>query len=233
VRRGLLHKTVKLGQLAKQLRREATANPKKAGVLGLLAVVALWFWAPLVWGWIFGNEEEEGVKAAQATAQSAPASPTSAALPTPSGGSPESDAAAKKEETPRHPWQQLVQWMDDDPRMLPASALSGQRDPFVATDLEITQDKSNDAFPEVTPKSLGMVLTATMISPRHRVARINEASYQVGQTVKVTKDGREIGFTLEEVHRRQVVLSRHGNRYELVPPSSERSGRVKLVRSTN
>ena len=107
MRGGLQQKAVKIGNIAKQLRREATANPKKASVLGLLAVVALWFWAPLVWGWIFASEDEEGVKATQPTAQSAPTGGTPRPR-TPTGGSPESGTAAKKEETPRHPWQQLV-----------------------------------------------------------------------------------------------------------------------------
>jgi hypothetical protein len=40
---------VKLDKLVKQLRRDATANPKKTALLGVMALVALYFWGPLLW----------------------------------------------------------------------------------------------------------------------------------------------------------------------------------------
>jgi hypothetical protein len=39
---------VKLDKLLKRLKRDAAASPQKAGALGLMVVVALYFWAPLV-----------------------------------------------------------------------------------------------------------------------------------------------------------------------------------------
>ena len=43
---------MKLDKLARQLRRDVAASPKKAVALGLMVLVALYFWAPMVWKWI-------------------------------------------------------------------------------------------------------------------------------------------------------------------------------------
>ena len=42
---------MKLDKLVKQIGRDAAANPKKAALLGVMAVLALYFWAPLLVGW--------------------------------------------------------------------------------------------------------------------------------------------------------------------------------------
>ena len=47
-------------RFARRLRREIAANPKKAGVLALLLVVAIWFWTPLMAKW-FANPDAKTV----------------------------------------------------------------------------------------------------------------------------------------------------------------------------
>ena len=68
-----------LNKLARQLRREAMANPKKAAVLGLLLLVALYFWGPLVWGRVAGDGASEKPPAAEANGEDNPQ--TSAQIP--------------------------------------------------------------------------------------------------------------------------------------------------------
>ncbi|MBI3839452.1 MAG: hypothetical protein HY288_16150, partial [Planctomycetia bacterium] len=58
--------------LAKKLQREIKANPAKAGGLGVLLLVAGYFWAPLVKGFIAPAET------APAATATAPTSGTSA-----------------------------------------------------------------------------------------------------------------------------------------------------------
>ena len=41
-----------LERFAKRLRREVIANPKKAAILGIMLLVAIYFWTPLVMGWM-------------------------------------------------------------------------------------------------------------------------------------------------------------------------------------
>ena len=58
-------KTVNIQNLSKQLNHEITANPKKAIFLGILMAVGLYFWVPLLWGWVHkdkvGPESSAGV----------------------------------------------------------------------------------------------------------------------------------------------------------------------------
>ena len=62
-RRASLVETVKLDKLTKQLRRDIAANPKKAAALGLMVLVALYFWGPLVWSWFAPAAARESSKA--------------------------------------------------------------------------------------------------------------------------------------------------------------------------
>jgi len=230
-RSGSQHETVNFERVFKQLRREATTNPKKAVVLGLLALVALWFWVPLMWGWIStGDAEAEDAVAARI------------------GSSIRPDATLKEtDESPKsksksksiHPWRQLVQWMDNDPQTLPATLVSETRDPFrtpaveVAEAEPIVEDEPEEVPLDVTPESLGMSLSSTIIGPRRRTARIDGKSYQQGKLVEVVSDGQQIQFELVEVHPRHVILEREGKRFELMTLPGATAGRIEVSRGTN
>ena len=43
---------MKLDKLLKQAKRDLVASPKKAAVLGLMLLVAAYFWGPLLWKWM-------------------------------------------------------------------------------------------------------------------------------------------------------------------------------------
>src|SRR5262245_23212797 len=88
--------------LPKQLLRDLRRNPKKAGLLALLAGVALWFWAPLVVSWFkSGDANPSDVEQA------------SAAVVGPATAIPNEGPAAttRVTETASQTWQQLVRWM--------------------------------------------------------------------------------------------------------------------------
>lgn len=232
MRRGPEHDAVSPSKLTRRLRREVTTNPKKAAVLGLLVVVALWFWAPLVWGWITPDDS-----AAQTTA-AVPAADTLPAMPT--GNPLLPGTTPKKVENPRHAWQELVEWMDHDPRTLAASTVRDRRDPFVTPKCQVvqaetepkTEEEPQKVSVDVTPESLGMVLSGTIIGPHRRVARIDGKSYQQGDTVIGSKDGQPIEFRLAQVYPRRIILNQDERQFELKIPSPDRRGRIKvLVRS--
>ena len=89
--------------------------------MGLLALVALYYWAPLVWGWVGkGKDKSDGQSAAITAptpnaAEPAPASPKS---------------AATKTGIPSLPWQQVIKLMEGDERTLAAELGRLRRDPF-------------------------------------------------------------------------------------------------------
>jgi hypothetical protein len=213
-----------LSKTSRQLRREVTAHPKKAAILGLLFLVALWFWVPLVWSWIDEDDPANEPPAAKEAADSS--LKPSAARTT------KSDTSGKRHEKADYPWQQVVQWMNNDPRTSAVNPTLGRRDPFLSSPAEEAQsqlqEEPEEALAEATPEELGMVFSGTMIGPHRRVAQINGESYRPGETVRVVNGGGQIEFTLATVAARRIVLKRKGRLFELTIPSPARFGRIEL-----
>src|SRR5437762_1538891 len=111
-----------MSKLAKKLRRELKNNPKKGITLGLLLVIAGYFWAPLVMGW-FGNDADRAAAPAAASGAAAPG----ATVVQPPTAAPSASPASPA--LPAYTWQQLAGWIDEDARMRPAVSVS-PRDPF-------------------------------------------------------------------------------------------------------
>ena len=208
-----------------------TKHPKKAVVLGTLCLVALWFWIPLVLGWV--KKDDVATKAAVSGAPTSGSAAVSApgrlaATPADSG------TKGKKAEGPKHPWHQLVQWMDNDPRTSATNPVLGRRDPFLTRQNEAAKAAAETELGkrtlEATPEGLGMVLSGTIVGSHRRVAQINGKSYRQGETVRLAKDGQQIEFTLAAVHPRRVVLQRKGAQFELTLPVPAPSGRIELSR---
>ena len=203
-----------------------TANPKKAAILGLMAVVAIYFWAPLVWKWT--AKDNAVVKVNSATPKGAE----------PVATPPKAEVAPTEAPRPKHPpWQQIVQWIQSDSRTAPAPPWSNTRDPFQKAKTAVAETKVEEEArpkpPVLTPASVGMVLTGTIIGPQRRIARISGKSYNEGQTIEVVKekDKLHVSFTLLEVHDRRAVLESQGERFELAIPEPSKSGKMELLGS--
>ncbi|MEX0938167.1 MAG: hypothetical protein WDZ59_09940 [Pirellulales bacterium] len=200
---------MKLQQIKRQLEREVKAHPGRAAALGLVLLVAGYMWAPLVWGAFTGGSKNRPVSEAPAAAPQ-PSTATSS--------DPATAAADVAEPTGREAepsWREIVQWMQDDPRMLPVNDFSPVRNPFAvhAAVVQHTADDEPDAPPDVapiTPDMVGLSLTSTAIGSERRAAMINGRAYSQGERVVANLNGRAIEFYLVEVHDRHVVLL-HGN----------------------
>jgi hypothetical protein len=212
-----------MNKLARRLRREAMANPKKALILAGLSLVALYFWGPLVWGWARSGHTSANVAAGKAK-------PPELAPDGASGG------AAKPGESPvelipSYAWTQLDEWMSQDPLRSPVDTLSGRRNPFapllVVADTAASEQPEPEPDVEVakaTPETLGLTLNGTLVGPRRRVALIGGKAYREGQTVRVDRDGRSIELKLVEVHARRIVLEWQGSSFELAIPEHQPAG---------
>jgi hypothetical protein len=197
--------------LAKKLQREAKANPVKAAALGVLLLVAGYFWAPLVKGFV---SPAATAPAATATA-GAPATPAPAPTPTVD--------APKAPESPVYDWQRYAQLLDDDVKMRTSAELPSPRDPFKSREVErpeiasvktAAQLKAAEA-PPLEPREAGLVLSSTFVGPRTQIALIGGKPYRIGDRVRVQKDGIKASFNLIDVQPRLVVLERNGKQYEL------------------
>jgi hypothetical protein len=217
---------VVLLKLFKQLRREVTSNPKKAAILGAGLLIALYFWAPLIWSW-------SGMSRPAVAAAKPAAAPT--VTPLAANAPKETASAAKKEnESPQYTWQQLAEWMEHDPRKLPAEPASADRDPFpgletivVPKQIQLVAKPLVEEKP-VTPESLGLVLSSTIIAAR-RTAIINAKTYEEGKEIRLIWRSQRVTYLLAEVRSRGVVLVRNGERFDLPLRRGSRAGTIELV----
>jgi hypothetical protein len=212
---------VGLNKLVKRFRRELVGSPKKAAVLGLLAVAGLYFWGPLLWGWIAKDNSATGAS---------PAVPAAVAVVGPS--LPQSVSGQAAPEKIEIPWQQLIQLIEHDPRTGAANLATDMRNPFAPPPSKrVVEQKAPP--PKATPQSAGLELAGTILGPNRRVARISGKTYREGQTIEVSKDGQALAFTLVEVHPKHVVLTRQGEKFELAIVGRTPSGHVEMTKNGN
>jgi hypothetical protein len=223
---------VNLGKLVRQVRREAGANPKKAATLGLMVLTALYFWLPLMGDWL-GAGPAAPTTVADSPAPTAPAGPVA----DPAASPPVLVAKAQpKAGKPQHAWYEWVAWMEADPRARSAGPLAAGCDPFGQNGSRqaavLNRERTPPVATDVSPASLKMVLAGTILSPSHRVARIDSRTYAMGDKVQATsKDGKPLEFVLTEIDARRVVLQRLGKQYELKIRLAKPAGRIELFSS--
>jgi hypothetical protein len=202
-----------MDKLLKQLQRDLKRNPKKAGILGLLVLVAGWFWLPL----IMPKEEPKRVKPT-AAATTATAAPVAAAAPA---------AAATMR------WQDLARALDSDPRMRSLVMTSDlvRRNPFTAQVAEFDADAAFDLYvdealaelddeertispEEASPQlnALPLVLSSTIVGGRTPRAVINGRAYDRGATIGLKN---ELPIVLTVIEVRRVIVEWNGSRREL------------------
>lgn len=209
----------------RKLRREVAASPKKAALLAVVSVVALWFWAPLVTK-SFSKTETPPTDVARPAGSSGPLPATVAAAPgaNAAGAGSTEPSNSIRSRLPARPWRQLVAQIQNDPRMSPATDLVAERDPFKAPIVEAPALKKPEAAVvveqrDLTPVSAGLVLNSTIVGRGERRALIGGEVYEEGSTIAA--HGGESGFRLVEIRPREVILERKGRLYTLGLPTNE------------
>jgi hypothetical protein len=228
MRRSSLGNTVKLDKLVRQLRRDIVASPKKAAALGLMVLVALYFWAPMAWGWI-----ASGVGGATRAAAD-----SDVIL----DDDPVDPAAQAKKARHVFQWEKVRKLTAADPRMTPALFDSSWNNPFRAVEPKVGAGQGgaggHPAQPTVPvgtdPAQAGLTLTSVAIGARRRSATISGDSYMEGEIVKVgDKDGETgaaIEFRLVRVGFSEVELARDGQIYKLKLQRSRLAGGDEIIR---
>jgi hypothetical protein len=227
------------------LKRELTANPKKAAALGALFIVAIWFWAPLLKDWIAPAVKVPA--APPGNAAGTPANPNSPTQPgttspgsfaansqtpavQPAGTNPAVAPGAAGAEQPQpfaggYTWQQIAEAIDTDARMKPAVLVTNRTDVFPAAPppQASTESIAEQPSAKLSPSEAGLVLSSTIVGPSRRMALINGRRYGVGDEIKSTKEGQQIVFKLLSVEPRQIVLENDGDRFLVKMPGARLS----------
>lgn len=203
---------MKLDKLAKQLRRDATANPKKAALLGLMALVAMYFWAPLAWRWMVPAVGKKTSKAGK-VAVILTDDPV------------ESNDKAKGRPVNKFRWEKVRQLIERESRMASASYEASWVDPFASrlAEPESEAESTPEAAvvsppPEVKPSEAGLVLSSVVISPRRRLATINGELYQENDLVSASvKDNpmTAVEFRILRISSQGAQLEREGRIFTL------------------
>lgn len=191
-------------RLQKQLVRDLKASPRKAAVLGLLVLVALYFWSPLLIG--RRKPTEEPIHAAHNGDSSTPAAATA-----PPAAEVTAQAAVG--------WRELATMIAGDVRMLPAelttwseAPLGNLEEPIESDEKPTLQETPDEPTPAITPAGLGLELTGTVVGGRRRVAIVNGHPYAEGRWIELPG---HIVFQVVEVGHKRAVLEREGERFEL------------------
>ncbi len=203
---------MKLDKIARQIRRDIAASPKKAAVLGLMVLVALYFWAPMIWGWI--KADDAGAlavaSASEVILEDEPIDPVK----------------ATKKEGRTFSWEKVRRKMAADPRMTPAVYEASWSDPFLRSDVATGAGSvAAKAGPQtlastpIDPAALGLKLTSVAISAQRRVALISGEKYREGELVPMggmeEASAAGIGFRLTKVGFHEVQLEYQGQTYTL------------------
>ena len=209
--------------LKKQFQKELKTNPKKAVVLGLLALVAVYFWAPLVLKWIPGGKKSSKASAVAKT-ESHPTEEINANTNTTNQSA---EALAHPTATPSFSWDLILAWIDKDPLTASCPEIKNQHDPFKRAEKIIEEPKTanplavgaTEQAPEVvrdlSPEALGMKLTSTIVSDRRSVAMIDNRAYALGQRVIAYDGATPLPFKLIEIRPELVLLERDKHQYAL------------------
>lgn len=232
---------MKLGKLGNKLRNELRRNPKKTAILGIVSLVGLYFWLPLLRGWLPGGPSKTAKVASNKSIAVAPVATEVVAI----------SASGPATATP---WDELLRQRKQDPLSMPAILRSDVRNPFLLSDdlqqaqaaQEEAEIASGQSAPpakpplDLTPQKLGLALQGTLVGPRVRAATINSRTYSRGAQIAVAAapDGASeskqsetdrIEFTLAEVRKDHVVLTRGEQSYTLTFPRAVLSERDRIV----
>lgn len=214
---------VNLDKLTKQLRRDMAANPKKAALLGLMVVVALYFWGPLAWKFVAAAQSKQRSTADMASLILTD-DPAEASQPGKGGRG-----------SSKFRWDKVRQLIRQDARMVSAKFDADWIDPFGKGNTDkrevVVEDSAEDpaiaaaaaASLAIEPKDLGIVLGGVLIGPRTRVATINGESCREGDEISITPKGEPTSTIVLHVHRimrQSVQLEFNGRIFtlELTPP---------------
>ena len=220
--------TMKPSELSERLLKELKRNKAKSAALGVLCLVAIYFWLPLITKYFKKNNQ----------VQSAPQSVATKAVV-------HVQPVKPIENTPEFVWKEFLAWMADEPRMTVLAVSPDTRNPFARSakaPVVASGESSQPAEQESEigelplkktikgPSDYGMVLRGTLVGGRRSTANIDGTNYGVGAFVPIAdsagasvQDQGSEGFRLLEVKPRYVTLERRGQlfRLELQRPGSE------------
>jgi hypothetical protein len=212
---------VKLDKLLKKLKRDITASPQKAAALGLMVLVALYFWAPLVLKFAGGKTKSKKVAASQVILTDDPILTKVAAHPA-------IDSTR---------WDRVRHSITQDRLMLAVAHRAEWRDPFQRLSIESKSEESKnetEAAPQPESRAespvvdeakaqeliAGITISTLLIGKRDSAALIRGTVYRVGDTIQLDdeKGERDLELRVVSIDPDGVVLEHRGKKFRIERP---------------
>jgi len=177
-----------------------------------MSLVAVYFWGPLVWGWIGGGSTPTVVTPHEPVATvNVPLVPVK---------------LEKQHATNNVSWHQLKELIDNDPTMLSTDLGNAPIDPFrqiyraepeevetgETVQVEEVETPAIELVKDIDPAEAGLELESVFVGRATKVAKIGGIRYRQQDKI-VAASGVE--FELKEVRRDSVVLTRNGREFTL------------------
>lgn len=209
-----------LQRIIKQIKNEAKASPVKVGVLSLLLLVALYNWAPMVYGWIADSSGSKSGGSSSSTSvseTSETSEPSEAMAVNREVSGREAGRAKKSLDSSKATWKQLAQWIDADPLMEPAGWPEGVECPFRVTDVdqasreidevgsEMSGGEETSPTIQLTPDTVEIIVSTVIIGPEGRLVRITGNIFREGEEVRIFDSGKIM--PVDEVSAEEVDAS--------------------------
>jgi hypothetical protein len=208
---------VSIEKLASQLRRDLTANPKKAAALGLMILVALYFWGPLAWKFVkSGSTKQHKLNVSSLILTDDPVEP--------------SKQQGKAGGRTRFRWEKVRQLIENDPHMQSADFEVAWVDPFggpapAPAEVEQVAQQSMEepatvaaAVATIDPQNIGLTVGGIMLSSARRLAIVNGQICREGDLVSVI-DKRDktttYEFRVQKIHKHSIQLEIAGQIFTL------------------
>ncbi len=189
---------MKTGDLGSQIARELRQNPKKAAILGVMCVVALYYWVPIIQRWSSGDQKPLVRKSQDAGSSQSSPTVTSVA-----------NGVVR--------WEAIAAMIDEDPSMKPAN-VQLDWNPFsreAAAPQNESQPEADDrAEDQPTPSESGLVLQSTVIGRTRQTAVINAEALTTGDWIASPQDPA-LRFRLVRITLDFVELERNDQRFIL------------------
>lgn len=185
---------MKLDKLLKRLKKDAAASPQKAGALALMVVVALYFWAPLLFKFNKGKNKPAAVNASQVILTDDPIIAKAAPHPATNVAHWDRVRTALASDQLMFAAQHDASWQRPFARLHALKAEKQSAQPVS----EPTEPTERNRTPGVTAKAPAtveldsakaalnsIVLSSVLISPRDRAAMIRGNVYRVGDPIEL------------------------------------------------
>jgi len=214
--------------LGARLKAELARNKAKSSVLGVMCLVAAYFWVPLLGNWFGGDTSDELDVAAES------AQPSDVQFDN-------EPAKAKTDQGKSLDWRTAVARLREKPLLGSIETFSLTRNPFADLSVpdvvealeheEETEQEETEQPVELPPEprtfeELRLVLNGIMVGNHSRMATVNGKTYREGQEISVVTANdaghgsagsllAEEKAVIKSIHSEYVVVSYDGRLYKL------------------